>query len=528
MKYKFTDLVDISKLQKLMEDFYSVTGILLAVSDVEGNILIAVGWHDICTKFHRVNPETEALCKQSDKYLEDHLNIGKPYISYKCANGLIDVAAPIIIDGVHLASIYHGQFFFEKPDVEKFRLRAQKYGFDEKRYLEALAKVPVRSKDDLDAIMNYLSHLADMLAQMGIVQLKTLESKKKALRESEERLQIIFDNTPNIAFRSYDLNRNLLYWNKTFESLFRWTPEELKGKNVDELFSNADPKDVKVFLAMLKKAEKMNKLVGPIERTFKNNKGNEVTVYTTIFPIESSEGKKEFICKDVDITEVKRLEKEMVRMDQLNLVGEMAASIGHEVRNPMTTVRGFLQMMEEKGDCRKYKNYFNLMIEELDRANSIITEFLSLAKNKIVRLRRENLNDIIKALSPLIKANSNGFNQHLKLELGEIPELLLDEKEIRQLILNLSRNAMEAMDSGGSLTIKTYVEKETAVLTVQDEGCGIPVQFIDKLGAPFLSTKESGTGLGLAVCYSIIARHQASISVESGDEGTNFFIRFTR
>lgn len=108
----------------------------------------------------------------------------EPYIWYKCANGLIDAAAPIIIDGVHLATIMQGQLLFEKPDVEKFRRQAQKYGFDEAEYLRALDQVRILTKDELDSIMKYFLQFAYILAEMGLAQMRLLESQVTSMRDS--------------------------------------------------------------------------------------------------------------------------------------------------------------------------------------------------------------------------------------------------------------------------------------------------------------------------------------------------------
>ncbi len=244
------------------------------------------------------------------------------------------------------------------------------------------------------------------------------------------------------------------------------------------------------------------------------------------YPFHDIDGSLLTLVLGIDITEQKRMGKEIARLDRLNLVGEMAAGIGHEIRNPMTTVRGFLQMLGEKNDCAKYKDYFNLMIEELDRANSIITEYLSLAKNKPVELKRQNLNKIVTAIFPLIAADAIVTDKYVEVDLYDIPKLLLDEKEIRQLILNLVRNGLEAMSPGGHLIIKTSAEDEEVVLAVQDYGRGINPDVLEKIGTPFYTTKENGTGLGLAVCYSIAARHNAAIKVETGAGGTTFSVRF--
>jgi signal transduction histidine kinase len=222
----------------------------------------------------------------------------------------------------------------------------------------------------------------------------------------------------------------------------------------------------------------------------------------------------------------KQMEKEMGRLDRLNLIGEMAAGLGHEIRNPMTTIRGFLQIIAEKEKYVQEREFFDLMISELDRANSIITEFLSLAKNKAVDLKEHSLNVIIESLYPLLQAEAMITEKNIEKQLGEIPFLLLDEKEIRQLILNLVRNGLEAMPTGGKLIIRTLMDGGEAVLAVQDEGAGIEDEVLGKIGTPFFTTKDSGTGLGLAVCHSIAARHKAVINLETTPRGTTFYIRF--
>lgn len=229
-----------------------------------------------------------------------------------------------------------------------------------------------------------------------------------------------------------------------------------------------------------------------------------------------------------DITKDKQYENEMARLDRLNLIGQMAAGIGHEIRNPMTTVRGFLQMFKDKNNCIQFKDYFDLMIEELDRANLIITEFLSLAKNKPVELQLYNINSIMKALSPLITADAMNSSKDIVYEMEDVPDVMLNEKEIRQLILNFARNGLEAMLPGGRLTIRSYTDGEEVVLAVQDQGKGIDSGILKKIGTPFFTTKENGTGLGLATCYSIAARHNAKLDFKTGDSGTTFFVRFKK
>ncbi len=226
-----------------------------------------------------------------------------------------------------------------------------------------------------------------------------------------------------------------------------------------------------------------------------------------------------------DITARKQLEKEMCRLEGLHIIGQMAANLAHEIRNPLTTVRGYLQMMYKKQLNRDQERIL-VMLQEVDRINLIITEYLALCKDKRVSLKKQQLNTILTQLYPLILADANSLNQNIILELGSLPPILIDENEIRQLLLNLVRNGLEAMEPNKALTIRTYTQEDYAVLAVQDQGTGIPSDILDEIGTPFFTTKENGTGLGLSVCYNIIERHQASLHIDSDLSGSTFYVRF--
>ena len=217
----------------------------------------------------------------------------------------------------------------------------------------------------------------------------------------------------------------------------------------------------------------------------------------------------------------------MKRLSNIELIGQMAAGISHEIRNPMTTVRGFLQLLKEENNYEKHNNYFNLMVEELDRANSIITEFLSIGNTKKSDLQMLDVNSIIHDIIPLIKIDTHNQNKYIQVDTNNVPELLLNRNEIRQLLMNLYRNGLEAMSTGKTLTISTYKEGQNCVvLAVRDEGNGIRPEVLEKLGTPFYTTKDNGTGLGLGICYAIAARHNAKIEIQTGSEGTTFFVKF--
>lgn len=526
MQYKFSDLVDIIKIRDLLESLFLVTGLCFGLHDKDGNLLLAVGWNEVCLNFYRVNNETKLLCKQSDEYLINHLSSSEPYIVHKCKNGFLDAAAPIMIGEEHLATIFHGQFLFEVQDLRQVLQHAKRYGFAEQEYIKALNKVPIYTKQKLDNVMHLIRQLAEMIGEMGLTQLQLIESKGKALEESEKRLQTIINNAPNVAIQCYDELGKLLFANKASERLFGYSNSEAIGKGLDQLFLNQNIFDK--FLEVSKTILETDMPQETIEWNFKDGAGIEKSMYSILLPVDLHGGKKEFIAMVIDITEKKRLEQEMYRLDQLNLVGQMAAGLAHEIRNPMTTVRGYLQLLQTRKELQAYKSQFELMLDEIDRTNSIITEFLALSKTKLAVTELLNLNDIIVKLFPLIQADAFTKNMDILFEPGKIPPIPLNPKEISQLILNLCRNGLEAMRVGGRLTLKTFEDGSDLILSVEDEGIGIPSENIAMIGKPFFSTKDCGTGLGLAVCYNIATRHNAIIDINTSLNGTTFIIRFKK
>lgn len=229
-----------------------------------------------------------------------------------------------------------------------------------------------------------------------------------------------------------------------------------------------------------------------------------------------------------DITEQEVLKTEIERLDRLNLVGKMAASLAHEIRNPLTAVRGFTQMLMAKADEESRKN-FAVILEELDRTNNTIENFLSLSRNKFIEKTECSLNEIIEDVFLLLENECIKRDIYIRLELEEnLPSLFLNPRQIKQLILNLGFNALDAMNCHGKLTIGTkYQQNNLIQLIVSDTGHGISKEHLGKLFEPFYTSKENGTGLGLSVCWSIIQQHGAKIKVQSQEgQGTIFIVIF--
>ncbi|MEN6349226.1 MAG: ATP-binding protein [Syntrophomonas sp.] len=361
---------------------------------------------------------------------------------------------------------------------------------------------------------------SEMLLSFGLDITKHKQAET-ALKLSEEKFSKAFNASPMPMTISRLDDGQILDANEGFVNLIGSDSDEVSDKTALELGFWKDIEERNRIKNMITKKLPVRNM----EVNFYNRLGEQ---WLGLYSAEALDVNDEQCIISVinDITKQRQMEIEMTRLDRLALVGEMAVNIAHEIRNPMTTIRGFLQIMKENEDYSSECDFFNIMIEEIDRANSIITEFLSLARNKLVELKQNNLNSIIKNVFPLLQVNANAFDETIVLDLEDMPNLLLDEKEIRQLLLNLVCNGLEAMPAGKTLTIRTFPAAGEVVLSIQDQGHGIAPDIIDKLGTPFFTTKEQGTGLGLAICYGIAARHNAKIDIESNAGGTTFYVRF--
>ena len=340
------------------------------------------------------------------------------------------------------------------------------------------------------------------------------ERKKmeKSLEDEQKRLYAILNGLPGLVYLRTSEGK-VIFANHNFKEI------------------HGEPENRKCYCILLNKDEPCSNCHTEATSGTKILKQWQCVINDTIFevfqhPFQDSDGTQLFLMQLLDITKRKLAEEEMARLDRLNLVGQLAASIAHEVRNPMTTVRGFLQILKSRDTLHENSEYYDLMISELDRANGIITEFLSIAKTKTGLYTSVKLNNLVDSLYPLILADATNQNKTVVLETKEVTELTMNEREIRQLILNLTRNGFEAMPPRGILKIMTYSDVNSIVLAVQDQGTGIREDILARLGTPFLTTKEEGTGLGLATCYKIAERHNAKIDVESSSAGTTFLIRF--
>ncbi|MEA1961291.1 MAG: PAS domain S-box protein [Bacillota bacterium] len=343
-----------------------------------------------------------------------------------------------------------------------------------------------------------------------------------SLRKSAQRFRKIFNTSQNMMSLSRCIDSRYIDVNDSWVKHAGFTRQEVLGKTPLELNLIFDPKD-------MDKIERTIAEQGNLDNFECRYRAKNGEIRMALISMDSIEIDKQQCVISVltDVTEKKHLERELEKLERFQLIGEMAASIAHEIRNPLTTVRGFLQMFAE--DNEKQPDNLHLVLEELDRANAIISEYLSLADQHKMKLEKRDLNQILVSVYPSLYVRASMDGKTVILEQGDISRgVMVDDGEIRQMVINLVNNGLDVTPCGGQVTIRTFMEQGDVILSVSDQGEGMEPEMIERIGVPFFFNKYNTTGWGLAVCYKIAMYHNAVINVSSSPGGTTFLVRFKR
>jgi PAS domain S-box-containing protein len=315
-KLGIADLIDAHAIQLLMDNFYKLAHVPMSIVDLEGKLLVGVGWQDICTKFHRVHPEACKHCVESDRNLTMNIPRGE-FRLYKCKNGMWDIATPIMIGSCHVGNLFSGQFFFEDEtlDYDFFRSQAGKYDFDEREYLEALESVPRLSRDVVNTAMEFFIKLADMISELsyGNIGMTRLlaerDSLMRSLQESETRLRLT-TTAANEAIWDWDIADNKFTWNETYSELFGRTPEE--GSSSRWFVEHIHPDDRARIKAQVRQAIKSEYNRFIMEYRFLRRDGGYADIYDRALIARDESGKaRRIVGAQLDITERKRAEENL-------------------------------------------------------------------------------------------------------------------------------------------------------------------------------------------------------------------------
>lgn len=343
---------------------------------------------------------------------------------------------------------------------------------------------------------------------------RMLEQKfhlERALDSKEGYLHMFFENAKD-GIAVFDLNSRIIEINPAFERLYGWSREECIGKKIPLVPpNNTDAANERI--KQILKGESFHS----IETIEMRKDGRFFDAQLTLSPIINNNG--EMVAMSVitrDISYRKEAEKLIIQSDKLKLAGEIAAGVAHEIRNPMTVISGFIQMMNED-DQHPYQTYTKLIESELERINLIISEFLVLSKPHVSKAKEfdleKTLQDVILLFNPELNLRgillTESFNAPDSFVVGE-------PNQIKQVFINILKNSIEALDKGGSLEITTRIEEDGFLeIHIRDNGAGMSQEVVDQIFEPFFTTKSSGTGLGMMISEKIIHEHGGKIKIAS-------------
>jgi diguanylate cyclase (GGDEF)-like protein/PAS domain S-box-containing protein len=339
---------------------------------------------------------------------------------------------------------------------------------------------------------------------------------EESLKLSEAKNRIIVENTSDLIL-ILDDNGIIQYASPSHEGLLDLDITLMHGK---PLLEYIEPKRREWTQ---EKFEEMLQTKTPFQYEFSYKLDNGYILYfdTKWIPIlDENNDIEQIIVASRDITEKKRTEEFIQRSEKLSVVGQLAAGVAHEIRNPLTAIKGFLQMAEQEKDELKYTD---IMLSEINRIEDIIKEFLALSKQQVKKVSKVNSQTLLQNVITLFSTQAVLNNVEIIQEFDEdLPDIDCDQNQMKQVFFNILQNAVEAMTNSGVIRIQVAQLNEDYVrFRFIDQGAGISLERLRKIGEPFYSTKEKGTGLGLMISHKIIQEHEGTIQIDSVvDQGT--------
>lgn len=365
----------------------------------------------------------------------------------------------------------------------------------------------------------------DTLTKTFTVMTKALEERERHGRKSMLILETIDNGV--LVFNKDSLE--ITTFNSTCEHYFGIEKEDAIGLTILILMRRS-----KNFQAFMEQIHIFNMIQDgseskKIEFECKMNEQTYhfLTSIMTLPKLNHEEEASEILIVFNDLSEKREMEQQLIRTEKLKAVGQLAASFAHEIRNPLTTIHGFMQLFNEfELEKGKKKEHYKVMLKEIERVNEIIQEMLDMANPKMLsEPKHVKVDTLINEVILLFEQKAMNSNVLIDVQMDETPYFLISGDKLRQVFMNLVKNALEAMEMGGELLVSLTLdrEKQLMIIAFSDTGIGMSDETIKKLSSPFFTTKETGTGLGLMTSYRIIDELGGTIKVKSEEgKGTTF------
>ncbi|MDR7001262.1 PAS domain S-box protein [Neobacillus niacini] len=336
---------------------------------------------------------------------------------------------------------------------------------------------------------------------------------EKELKRTRELYKLITENTADMI-KVYSKNYDILYASPSHKQRIGYTPDQLVGSNIFDLVV---PEEMEDFKKMFQKIEETGESQ-VFQVKMKTSTNEIIHSETNISPIFNEKKEVEsYVTVGRDITERVNNDAAFRNLDRLSIIGQLAAGVAHEIRNPLTSLKGFSKLLKTTAMKEKQDQYLSIIMNELDRIDMIANEFMSLAKPQAIHFEREQLIFILDSTINILHPQALLHGVEIKLNFPtDNVKIICSPHQLKQVFVNFLKNAIEAMPKGGTVHIKVEkVECNRVIISFADEGVGIEQERLNYLGTPFYTTKDKGIGLGLTVSNKIIQEHRGMMKIES-------------
>ncbi|CAG7600751.1 Adaptive-response sensory-kinase SasA [Paenibacillus solanacearum] len=346
---------------------------------------------------------------------------------------------------------------------------------------------------------------------MTVIAFRLIESTIQIGRIRNMQESLIEYNPLGIC--AFDLHNRFIKANAAYEKITGYKESELLGKSRLHMWFDEGHAYAGEVLARVSQGE----VLKDMETTLRHKNGGKIDVRFTVVPIVEGGSVAGVFGMINDITESKRSQEHLRNSEKLSVVGQLAAGVAHEIRNPLTTLKGFLQLLSKSASTTtKELEYLDIMKNELTRIESIVSEMLVLAKPQALAFQLVDLKENLETIMRLLSAQANMHTIEITFkDNGLSPTVMGDDTQLKQVFLNLVKNAFEAMAQGGKLCIRLTSHSGYVRVDFADTGAGIPEDVVQKIGEPFFTTKSTGTGLGFLLSKRIVTAHNGWIDIQS-------------
>ncbi|WP_226034849.1 ATP-binding protein [Aquibacillus saliphilus] len=311
-----------------------------------------------------------------------------------------------------------------------------------------------------------------------------------------------------------NLSGIVIYISKTVKKILGYYPAEIIGKQAtDYILRNDKNHLVNIFQGSNKSRKFTLSVCG--------KDGKYTWVEAMIAKLNDERGQPQIIALARDVTDKREAEEMLIRSEKMSVAGQLAAGVAHEIRNPLTSLKGFVQLLQ--AGIERKDEYYKIMIDEIDKINSITSELLFISKPMTDNRKFESISELIGDVITLLTSQANLHNVKITLEIKENMSISCDKTQIKQVLINLLKNAIEEMTDGGDIDVIVESNSDECLISIIDEGPGIPDDILHKLKEPFFTTKKEGTGLGLMISEKIVENHDGKIEISQNDKKGSTF-----